>query len=208
MSEKKMRKTDRRSLYTKNVIKDSMLELMEETPYEQLSVTAICKKAEITRSTFYLHYDNLNGVLDELIEDALHLAESGSENPIADLLQMLDLVSQTNDPDYLSNYDSLLPPCQRIADQPKYRVLFTDEMLSNYIVNKIYHVEKDIIIPKWSKYANLSMADTKLILLFLMNGSYAVNKALNWKKDADWYDTQKLLLRFILGGFDALKKDL
>ena len=69
------RKTDRRTIYTRNVIKDALLELLEEAPFEKVTVAAVCKQAEITRATFYLHYDNLTAVLDEVLDDALDMTE-------------------------------------------------------------------------------------------------------------------------------------
>ena len=58
------RKTDRRTLYTRQVVKDALLELLEKNPYDKINVTLLCRQAEITRATFYLHYADLNEVLD------------------------------------------------------------------------------------------------------------------------------------------------
>ena len=69
------RKTDRRTLYTRQVVKDALLELLEKNPYDKINVTLLCRQAEITRATFYLHYADLNEVLDEVIAEALDLAE-------------------------------------------------------------------------------------------------------------------------------------
>jgi hypothetical protein len=50
-----VRKTDRRTVMTKGMIQDALLELLQNTPYEKITVTALCKQSEITRATFYLH---------------------------------------------------------------------------------------------------------------------------------------------------------
>ena len=71
MAEQKQRKTDRRTLYTRMVIKEAMLELLTEMDYSELTVADICRQAEINRGTFYLHYDNISQVLDALFDDAL-----------------------------------------------------------------------------------------------------------------------------------------
>ena len=73
------RKTDRRTLYTRRVIKDALLELLGQEPYNKLNVTMICKGAEINRATFYLHYSGLDEVLDEVIGEALELAEEAGD---------------------------------------------------------------------------------------------------------------------------------
>ena len=62
--ESKSRKTDRRTLYTRNVIKDALLEVLSEKTFERITVTDVCRRAEITRATYYLHYQSLTEVLD------------------------------------------------------------------------------------------------------------------------------------------------
>lgn len=69
MTEKKI---DRRVLYTKKAIRDSFLDLLEEKPIEKISVTEICKNADINRGTFYAHYADpyelKNSIEKELVE--------------------------------------------------------------------------------------------------------------------------------------------
>lgn len=66
-------KADHRVRYTKMVIKNSLLELMKEQPISKVTVTDICKKANINRNTFYSHYANqfelLSNIEDELYEE-------------------------------------------------------------------------------------------------------------------------------------------
>ncbi len=61
------RKTDRRTLYTKKVIREAYLKLLHKETWDKISITKLCKLAEINRSTFYLHYSTSTDVLDELL---------------------------------------------------------------------------------------------------------------------------------------------
>ena len=72
----KKRKDDIRAKYTCRLIKDTFLELLENISYEKLNISIICKKAKIARATFYLHYNNLNQVLIEVLDDALELTDN------------------------------------------------------------------------------------------------------------------------------------
>lgn len=54
------RKIDRRTLYTLNVIQEAFLKLIDQQPFAKITVAQVCREAEITRSTFYIHYSNLN----------------------------------------------------------------------------------------------------------------------------------------------------
>ena len=63
-----MPKLDRRVRYTKQVIKDSFLELLENNNYEDITVKAVCQKADINRATFYSHYETLSALMEEIEE--------------------------------------------------------------------------------------------------------------------------------------------
>ena len=69
------KREDRRSKYTRMIIKDSFLNLLKEKSYDKISVSQICKNSEITRTTFYLHYSNLDDVLLETLEEALEISK-------------------------------------------------------------------------------------------------------------------------------------
>ncbi|MCD7891755.1 MAG: TetR/AcrR family transcriptional regulator [Ruminococcus sp.] len=47
---------------------DAFLELLEQKDFEYITVTEICKKADVNRSTFYLHYETIGDLLSECLE--------------------------------------------------------------------------------------------------------------------------------------------
>lgn len=65
-------------------MKAAMLELMQTTPFEKITVKSICQKAGVNRGTFYSHYTDMNGMLenleDYLSEDLLLLVEKWLDN--------------------------------------------------------------------------------------------------------------------------------
>lgn len=52
-------KSDRRIVYTKNVIKESLLLLLESNSLKKITVKQVCLEAEINRGTFYRHYADI-----------------------------------------------------------------------------------------------------------------------------------------------------
>ena len=64
----------KRSLFTRQCIGDALLALMEEMPYEQISISDICKKAGISRMTFYHYFytktDAVNDYIYEIFASA------------------------------------------------------------------------------------------------------------------------------------------
>lgn len=199
------RKTDRRTLYTRTVIKDALLESLNEKSFEQITVTEVCRHAEITRATYYLHYQSLTEVLDELLNDALQMAEDNTKNIDEDTEQINNLLSSQGT-NFLKTHEDLLPVCHRVAHLPKYQVIFHDESISGYVVNKIYQSQKKKLVPSFIRALGISQKEAEMLSLFIITGTYNVNKALNWKKNDTWYQIHTLLLRYTSGGYEKLKK--
>ena len=53
----------RRTRYTRTVIEDSLIDLLREKPMNAITVSELCAKADVNRSTFYAHYDDLPDLL-------------------------------------------------------------------------------------------------------------------------------------------------
>ncbi len=43
----------------------ALIDLLNEKPFEYITVSDVCKKAGVHRSTFYLHYENTHDLLEE-----------------------------------------------------------------------------------------------------------------------------------------------
>ena len=77
-------RSDRRVRYTKTVLKQSLLELMKDRPIGKITVTEICRLADVNRNTFYAHYKGpeellsvieaelYNSITDAIVRDELH----------------------------------------------------------------------------------------------------------------------------------------
>ena len=62
-------KENRRVRVTKMVIRESLIELMQEHPISKISVKMICEAADINRSTFYAHYPDQYDLLDKIQQE-------------------------------------------------------------------------------------------------------------------------------------------
>ncbi|MBO5365138.1 MAG: TetR family transcriptional regulator, partial [Peptococcaceae bacterium] len=49
-------KSYRNAVRSKTMIRQAFLELLQEKPYEKITVTDIAQRADLNRSTFYAHY--------------------------------------------------------------------------------------------------------------------------------------------------------
>ena len=58
-------KHDLRIAVTKKMIRDALLQLLEDTPLERITVSRLCDLSGVNRTTFYRHYQTLQDVLRE-----------------------------------------------------------------------------------------------------------------------------------------------
>ena len=47
--------------------------MMGEISFEQISITELCKRAEISRITFYAHYSDKYALADDIFSDMLQI---------------------------------------------------------------------------------------------------------------------------------------
>lgn len=93
-------KGNRRTIYTKSIIKESLLQLLETKEIHQITVTDLCKTADVNRGTFYAHYkdayDLLQTMENELFSQILKYLD---ETPIEEysdslLFNIVELIAQ------------------------------------------------------------------------------------------------------------------
>ncbi|MFQ9587794.1 MAG: TetR/AcrR family transcriptional regulator [Mediterraneibacter gnavus] len=86
-------KTDARIRYTVHIIQRVFLELLKEKPIAKITVKEICERAEINRSTFYKHYQDVYDLMkkleNEAIEEFEKLLDSYAQNEIIPALVTL-----------------------------------------------------------------------------------------------------------------------
>lgn len=63
-----MNRNESRYFNTAVKMDKAFLELLEEKDFPYITVKEICAKAEVNRSTFYLHYETLNDLLLESVD--------------------------------------------------------------------------------------------------------------------------------------------
>lgn len=64
-------RSDRRVSYTKMVLKNALIELMQEKHIGKITIKEICERADINRGTFYTHYTDQFDLQNQIFEDLL-----------------------------------------------------------------------------------------------------------------------------------------
>ncbi|HKM00056.1 MAG TPA: TetR-like C-terminal domain-containing protein [Mobilitalea sp.] len=64
-------KVDRRVKYTKMVLKESFINLLEKKEISQVSIKELCEDADINRATFYAHYSDQYDLMRKIEHELL-----------------------------------------------------------------------------------------------------------------------------------------
>ena len=62
-----MNKQESRYQYTAALMDEALLLLLEQKDFDAITVKEVCQKAGVNRSTFYLHYETMNDLLEETV---------------------------------------------------------------------------------------------------------------------------------------------
>lgn len=62
---------NRRVKMTKRMMKEALIDLMDQKPLEKITVTEICKSADVNRSTFYAYYEDISALMLEIENEVL-----------------------------------------------------------------------------------------------------------------------------------------
>ena len=64
-----MNKNKSKYFNTAKKMNDALISLLDTKSFENITIIDICKLAKVNRSTFYLHYQNMSDLLDEILEN-------------------------------------------------------------------------------------------------------------------------------------------
>lgn len=185
--EKKIKKEDRRVRYTKQVIKESFLELLKKNSFTKITVTQLCRLAEINRGTFYLHYYDMDDVLDDVLGDML-----------SNTSRVVDHVFSGECQDSNCSY----PFCDKIHGNDMFRPLLLDDTISARIIDKMADHKEHYITWLMSR-SILTFEEAEAIFYFQMNGCLTINKLMIRNHCNDWKKIQKTIDAFIRAGLES-----
>lgn len=169
---------DRRTRYTLGVIREAFFELLREKGFEKTSVTDICKRADINRGTFYLHYEDKYALLNHLIDEALDADPLIDGGPAA--------------------------MCQRAPANDDYRLLYQDPAVFPLVAARVIARAAPTMIPEIQRRTGLSQEQARVLFTFNAHGNLAVNQMLGWQGGSEFQAAQQLLMTYTEGGFAAV----
>ena len=173
-----MNKSESKYFNTAKKMDKALISLLEEKSFEYITVSEICKRENVNRSTFYLHYENTVDLLDEtarfLLGDFMSYFNVDVKN-ITNKFKESSLVELN----FISN-EYLQPYLTYIKDN---KSVFSTVLLHSVsfgfdeIFQRLY---ENIFNPILERY-NYPVADRKYAMMFYFNGITAIVK--EWLKD-------------------------
>ena len=124
-----MNKSESKYYNTALLMDEALLLLLEKKDYDFITVTEICKKAGVNRTTFYLHYDSIEDLLIETIQMINKKFNDSFNN------QKIDVDGASKEELFLINDQYLIPYLNFIKENKRIYKLIQDKP---YIFKKQY----------------------------------------------------------------------
>jgi AcrR family transcriptional regulator len=155
-------KNNRRAQMTRLLLRTALIELMQEKPFNEITIKEICEQADLNRTTFYLHYTDQFALLADVENEVYQKTLETLKNvkPAADAPGMIETFLN-----YIKSNASL------------FRILFVDAdsegFRSRFVQNMLNHLRFNIPL-------SCAAEEEPYLLCFLMQGS--VHMIMEWIK--------------------------
>lgn len=161
-----MNKQDSKYFNTASYMDEALLVLLEKKDYEFITVKEICQIAGVNRSTFYLHYEKMDDLLEETVNYVSDKFNSKLKNIDADAEITKKILTSDK---YLRPYLSFIKENKKI-----YRLMHDKPYLFNIdkITNRLYKDIFDIALTNFM----VKEEEKKYIFSFYTEGVVGIIK--------------------------------
>ena len=190
-----MKLEDRRVRRTKQLIKQSLIELMHEKPFKDITVKDITERADLNRGTFYLHYVDIYDLLSKIEDETLQAIEE----------MMLDYRCKINMPSCYELLDELF---SYIEDNRDLFEVLLHSQSEGIFLNKLQYLIKTMGLDLLNMiYKDTSRPHYCYFLSFVLNGVLGVTEQwFNNGMDMSSTEMATMIDHFIMDGISILAK--
>lgn len=148
---------DRRVKYTKKVIKETLIELLEEKELNKITVSELCEKSDINRATFYRYYMDIYDLLEkleqELIDELKEIIPSYSNYSIGEVIK-----------EFLNVF---------LENKKLVKIIFSNRQ-NIYYLNRFFNYIYERFKDKWFESVDMNEEDKSLAAVYAFNGTLGV----------------------------------
>lgn len=186
-----MNKNESKYFSTAEKMDSALMEILKTKSFEYITVSEICKKAGVNRSTFYLHYENTRDLLEETIHNMTdnfvsYFVPDGKISPInfeESQKDKLVFISEEYLMPYLSYFKENRKIFLTVFENGK---LFGFEETYEKLFNNIFNPILDVF-----KYPE---SERKYVMAFYLNGINSI--IMEWIKE-DCVKPEKEVVKII-----------
>lgn len=200
-----MNKSESKYFNTAIRMDKALLSLLEEKDFQYITIKEICERAEVNRSTFYLHYETIGELLSEAMEYVMSRFQEKFNT--FETIKSEDIETMPTEKLILITPEYLIPYLEFVKDNSRiFKVAaLQPEVVSTGTIFNLFYTK--IFYPIMKRFG-IEEYEIKYKLAFYLNGIYAViNEWIrnNCKEDVD--TMAKLIVRCIFADEDIKKAD-
>ena len=148
---------DRRVKYTKSVIKDCLVELLQEKDLNKITVSELCERADINRATFYRYYIDIFDLLEKIEQELIdHLKE------------MLPNYMNYSMKEIIKEYLKVFLDNKKLV-----KIIFSNRK-NIFFLNDFFIFIYENCKEKWFLNVDINDEDKNLVSIFCFNGTLGV----------------------------------
>lgn len=165
-----MNKSESKYFNTSRLMNQALLKLLEEKEFEYITIKELCQKAGVNRSTFYLHYENMN---DLLVESLDYMLEKFYDHYNDEKFNLNIIKSLDNNDLILIKPKYIIPYLEFVKANKKLFLVATNNPALFDVYKTFEKMYKDVFSPILDKY-NVLENEKKYILAFYLNGLHSI----------------------------------
>ncbi len=182
---------DARFVRSEERIQDALAALLKKKGLAQIGVSELAREANVSRATFYAHYDNVHEAYEQLVGRAMERVQSFDEHFAC---------SQC------SGKAQNLPYCERIRTEGELEGVLKDPSFFSVMMEQMTESGSSSLENRLRE-RGVARDVAGALMLFQMSGCHAV--ALSpFAERTDWHRIRTAIDRFIEGGLAAVGNGL
>lgn len=168
-----MNKNESKYFNTAILFDKALIALLNEKDVEYITIKEICSKAGVNRSTFYLHYENIN----DLIEEAMNYINEEFMNYFDETSKefLVKIQESSLDDLILIEKKYLTPYLNFVKENKKVFKASFNNPAGMSAFDRYNHLKKYILIPILKRF-NISENEQNYLISFYINGIMAIIK--------------------------------
>lgn len=161
-----MRK-DIRPIKTKRSIKRALLALLNEKDISSITISELADRADISRKTFYLHYEDIKGVLDEIENDMASIMRESivKDKNVGFRVRLINFINNL---------------VEKIQTDEEYYAVIAESSYAKILFKNIDSIIRTELIQALNNETQLEPLHKVCLVDFIIGG--IINTILNWVK--------------------------